>query len=349
MKGASESEFLDKISWNTDLQPANRVNPNREVHPYWVWGKYRMQSNMNDGQRLNTLRNTLLNEIFFAFGMAKDGWARRNLWPLFWLPAHIFTKVCLGFDEIVAREGFDAAARRVLPRFVKGSISSGQERIPGEGPLLIVSNHPGSVDGLVIASYVSRPDFRIIASQIPFIMNLPHTAKHMIYSSLDTFDRMGVLRASVDHLQRGGAMLVYPSGHVDPDPGLLPGAEENLGEWSRSVELLLRKAPQTRLVVCIVSNLVGPGYYRSPIMKIQRGYTNKQKLAEFIQLMQQMVIPGSVDVVPRVSFDFPQTLDQLQDRMSASVSLMQAIITRARQVLSDHVTSDFAHLERSRA
>ena len=298
---------------------------------------------------LRTLRSTLLNEIFFAFNMPKDGWARRRLWPLFWLPAHVFAKFSLNFDGIVAREGFDAAARWVLPRFVKQSFSFGEERIPTEGPLLVVSNHPGSVDALVIASNVHRPDFRIVASRIPFIMNLPYTAQHMIYSTIHTMDRMAVLRSSVEHLQDGGSLLLYASGHVDPDPNVLPGARECLGEWSRSVELLLRKVPQTKLVVSIVSNVVGKRYYNHPIMKVQHGYREKQKLAEFIQMMQQMVFPGTVNVVPRVSFDSPQTLENLQSQVNASKPLMHVVIERARLLLQDHMASNFVHLERNRA
>lgn len=298
---------------------------------------------------IKTSTSLLLNEIFFAFGMAKDGWARRNLWPLFWLPAHLFSKFSLRFDEFVSQEGFDAAARWVIPHFVKKAVSFGKERLPDEGPLLIAANHPGSVDALVIASNVPRSDFRIIASQIPFLMSLPHTASHLIYSSADTFDRMSVLRASVEHLQNGGSMLIYPSGHVDPDSNVLPGAPECLGEWSRSVELLLRKVPQTRLVISIVTHVVGKVYYNNPLIKLQKGYREKQKLAEFIQLMQQMILPGSVNVVPRVSFDFPVTLEQLRAEAVESKDLMQAIIARARGVLRDHMISNFAHLERSRA
>jgi hypothetical protein len=153
----------------------------------------------------------------------------------------------------------------------------------------------------------------------------------------------------VEHLQRGGAMLIYPSGHVDPDPHVLAGAEEGLGEWSRSVELLMRKVPQTKLVIAIISHLVEHNYYHHPLIKLQRGYREKQKLAEFIQMMQQMVLPGTVNVVPRVSFDFPVSLEQLSSKAGESIQVMQSIVDRAQMVLKEHMSANFDDLAGRRA
>jgi hypothetical protein len=298
---------------------------------------------------IKTLRSTILDEIFAAFVFSRNGWARHHLWPLAWLPAHIFSKVGAGFDESVASFGFYEAARRVIPRFARGFEAFGQEHVPEEGSLLVVSNHPGSIDSLVIAANVPRKDFKIVAGKIPFINNLPATTRHMIYATPDTFDRMAVLRSAVEHLQGGGAMLIYPSGHVDPDPAVLPGAEEGLREWSRSVELFMRKVPQTQLLVTIVSDVVSRGYLNSPLTKIRKGLREKQKLAEFIQIMQQMVIPGSVNLFPRITFDTPLTMERLRAHMDHSIQDMHSIVERARLVLRDHMVSNFTQWEHKRA
>ena len=39
----------------------------------------------------------------------------------------------------------------------------------------------------------------------------------------------------------GGALLVYATGVVDPDPALLAGARESLQDWSDSLPLFLRR------------------------------------------------------------------------------------------------------------
>ena len=290
---------------------------------------------------IKTLRSTLLDEIFVAFGFSPESWARRHLWPLAWLPAHIFSRVGTSFDEMVAHFGFTEAAKRVLPRFARGFHAFGQEYVPEEGPLLVVSNHPGSIDSLVISASVPRTDFKIVVGNIPFLRNLPATAKHLLYATTDMVERMTVLRDAIDHLRDGGALLIFPSGRIDPDPAVLPGAEAELNHWSRSVELFVRKVPQTQLLVTIVSDVLARAYLSVPILQAGKGLREKQKLAEFLQIMQQMVLPGSVDLFPRVSFDRPLTIDRLRSQMDHSIQDMHAIIERARRLMHIHMAAGF--------
>jgi 1-acyl-sn-glycerol-3-phosphate acyltransferase len=290
---------------------------------------------------IGALRSLLLTEIFTAFGAARDGWARQHLWPFFWLPAQTFSRFAAIFDQIVAEQGFDSAASWALPRFVKDILTAGSQDIPAEGPLLVVSNHPGTIDSLLITSQVHRKDFRIIASAIPFLMHLPNTAKHMIYAPRDTIDRMGVIRESVRHLQDGGSLLIFPSGHMDPDPAVHRGLPANFTEWSRSVELFLRKAPDTQLLISIVSNVLTGKYFHNPLTLLRRKMLERQKLAEFIQTMQQLVIPGSVNIRPRISFDNPFTLEKLHNRVDQSRQIMQAIAERASVAFARHMSSHF--------
>jgi len=295
---------------------------------------------------IKTLQRLLLGDIFVTLGLTRDGWARRHLWPLVWLPAHIFSRISARFDEMVAKQGFDVATQWVVPRFVKNIATTGDQYIPTKGPLLVVSNHPGSIDSLIIASRIPRKDFRIVASTMPFVMNMPATAQHLFFASRDTFDRMGLLRSAVEHLRGGGSMLLFPSGHVDPDPCLHAGAEASFSEWSRSVELLLRKVPETQLLISIVSNVVGREFFNNPITRIQKGLREKLKLAQLIQLMQQMVLPGSVNVIPRVSFEIPVTVEKLHDRMDHSIQIMQSIAERARLALKHHMSAQFQRWDR---
>ncbi len=41
------------------------------------------------------------------------------------------------------------------------------------------------------------------------------------------------------------AVLIFPTGRIDPDPALSPEAVHDLGKWSPSIEIILRHVPQT--------------------------------------------------------------------------------------------------------
>jgi hypothetical protein len=118
------------------------------------------------------LRNTLMDEINSAFGLPKSGLIRRIMDPIYWLPADRFAKLGARFDQIVADLGFCEAARWILPRFVQNTSIIKDEQIPSAGPLLITSNHPGTVDTLAISANICRDDIKIIATGIPFVNNL---------------------------------------------------------------------------------------------------------------------------------------------------------------------------------
>ncbi|MCG2784268.1 MAG: hypothetical protein L6461_04105 [Anaerolineae bacterium] len=119
----------------------------------------------------NELQHTLLDEIFKALGFGRHHPARFVLEPLFSSAAHRFARIAVTFDQDVATHGFREAARCLLPRFTREVHVRGAEYIPTEGPLLVVSNHPGTINGLAIASSLPRPDLKIVASGVPFISN----------------------------------------------------------------------------------------------------------------------------------------------------------------------------------
>jgi hypothetical protein len=141
-------------------------------------------------RQVKQLTGYLLDEIFFALGFRAAGWQRRSLWPLFWLPAHRFAKIAATFDEIVARAGFQEAARWLLPRFTVGAKACVVENIPRSGPLLIASNHPGAFDALVLTAHIPRQDIKIIVSGSPFLRGLEALKAHFIFIADDPHTRM---------------------------------------------------------------------------------------------------------------------------------------------------------------
>jgi 1-acyl-sn-glycerol-3-phosphate acyltransferase len=282
------------------------------------------------------LRQALMDEVFNTLGIAGKPWPRRLLKPLLWTAATRFTRIAAKFEILIEKAGFYQAMRRILPDFVTGFQVSGEELVPREGPLLVVSNHPGTFDSLVIAANLSREDVSIIAGNYLFLKQLPHASRHLIFVSRDdVHDRMAVVRASIRHLRQGGALVLFPSGRVDPDPDFMPGAADELGRWSASLELFLRQAPQTRLLPTIVSGTMKASFVNSPLMRLWKGRWERQRAAEILQVARQMSLPFRLKLVPRMTFGAPISAEELLQDLSRARPL-EGIIEAACKLLARH-------------
>jgi hypothetical protein len=291
-----------------------------------------------DYTQIENLRNTITDEIFYALGLTRSGLARRVFGAIFRRPATRFATLAANFDNTVAEQGFCQATRMYMPQFIDSYQVSGQKNVPAEGPLLITTNHPGTYDGFIIAANLPREDFKVIISGVPFVQSFPATSKHMIYTSYDTQERIKTIRTAVRHLKAGGALMIMPRGNVDPDPAFMPGAHEALELWSPSLALFLRQVPQTNLQVTIVSGVLDPRFLRNPIVKIRRGPVERQKLAEFIQIMTQLFSSRRVQVNPAVSFAPILSPADLQNAGNQN-DLMGIIKSRAHQALDEHIAT----------
>lgn len=284
--------------------------------------------------KTSTLRQYLIDEIVRASRVSRV-WLKMLIHTLVWAPTHRFAKLAEDFDQRVSSQGFREACRWVLPRFTTGFSIQGQENIPTEGPLLITSNHPGTVDSLVISANIPRPDLKIIASGFDFLRNLPATAHHLIYTSSDTHERMGVVRQAIQQLKDGGAVLIFPSGRLDPDPDLIPGAEQALGLWSPSLEILLRRVPQTRVLISIVSGVIAPDALQNPIARLQKTLNDRQRIAEVVQVIQQLISPFKPSINPRLTFSNPFSAMDLGVRLERN-QILSPLLERAHQTLQAH-------------
>lgn len=273
------------------------------------------------------------NEVIQAMGLPIDSWIGQRLHPILERATRRFSEMFAEVDRIIAEQGLPAGARWLLLNLVKGFETRGAEHIPTDGPLVIASNHPGTVDSVTLAAAAKREDMKIVAGAIPFLQNLPNVSKHLIYTSYDDpFNRMVVIRKAIQHLREGGALLLFADGHIDPDPSFMTRADEEITHWSRSLEIFLRSVPQTQVAASIVSNVIDPRYMRHPITWLRRARPDRQRLAMMIQIIQQM-LGKQLDLVPRVSFS---ELINMQSIGNAEHAL-QAIVESARQLLKQHL------------
>lgn len=292
-----------------------------------------------DPIQVSRLTEHIVDEVANALGWSPKGVGRKLIAPLVRLPASRFSRLVLNFDRQVAEAGIGEAASVLLSGFVDGVAARGVATIPASGPLIIASNHPGAYDLPVILSNLPRDDVKIIASTLPLVEEIPNFAGHLIPVTRDAHRGMAGLRLALRHLKNGGAMVTFPTGIVDPDPDVLPGAAESLEGWSPSVALLLARVPDCRLVVTVASSVLSTGWLNNPLTRIQRETWRRRKLAEFFQLMQQLMFPGSLKMTPRVSFnEVPLVVEgESTEGLLDPDVLRQVIVDGARVLLREHM------------
>lgn len=292
---------------------------------------------------VSALTHEITLEILGAFGLPRSKWAEKTIGSMFKKPATKFSQLMASLDQNLAKYGVREAARRLLPVFVDDSTVSGVENIPMEGPLLITSNHPGTVDGVVISAHVPRDDLKVFVGGIPFLDNLPNLRDFLIFSGKRTNVRATALRRSIQHLENNGALLIFPAGQIDPDPAVLPGALDALENWSRSIALMLRKVPHTKILPTITSGVLAKESTQTPFATLRKDGVAKRRIMEFIQTMRQVLSGERFDLTTRVSFAPPVGIKDLGNLRDAD-QVMRVIVDRAKYLLSQHMSIFYTDL-----
>ncbi len=131
------------------------------------------------------------------------------------------------------------------------------KRIPKSGAVVAVSNHPfGIVEGVALAQLLPgiRPDIKILANGL--MGQLPEIADRVI--CVNPFGGADARRAnakgmreSLDWLESGGMLLVFPAGEVSQLQFQFPRLEVVDPAWSASIAKLLRKSKAAALPMYI--------------------------------------------------------------------------------------------------
>lgn len=283
---------------------------------------------------IERLKYLIDSEVIKALALKEDSPLRRLLVPIFSRGTQRFCEIGARFDALVAEHGFPTAARLILPEFIQGFRAHGSENIPREGPLVVASNHPGAYDALVIAAHIPRRDFKIVASAIPFLQHLPNAYDHFIFTPLPTnpHGRMNVIRAAIRHLEGGGSLLIFPSGTMDPDPDSMEGARADLQRWSRSLEIFLKRVPETRVLVTIASSILLKRFVHHPITWLRRRRLDRQRLSEMLQVIRQLITSKPYTIQPRVTFGRPVAYAH-----EYPAEPLQAMVRDAEALLDEHM------------
>lgn len=275
-------------------------------------------------------------EMAHALGITPEGRLHRLLHPLFRLPAFRFARLLAAADASVADHGFSAGAGWLAQQLAWPALIYGQEHAPTSGPVLLMSNHPGAYDSLVLIQALRRDDILVVISPIRALMRLPHSADHFVQVKRGQGHATTRLNLARDHLLAGGAVLIFPTGVVDPDPAFLAGAAAALEKWSSSIGLLLQAAPETQALTAIVSHVLSPRWLRSPLVRWQVDGPGRRRLAEFFQISQLVLTGQQRPVAPRLSFAPPIRATALGVGDLTPAQIRDRLAAQARDLLATH-------------
>jgi hypothetical protein len=285
---------------------------------------------------LNDLSRSLVVELAGSIGLRNSRLAQGVIRPIFKPVTNRLARIGLTFDRNARDHGVSKAMGVTLEDFASHVLVHGNENFPPEGPLLVICNHPGTYDSLVVASQLRRDDLNFITGDIPFLRRLPHGNQYFYCISDEGNGRTIAARKAIRHLSGGGAMLLYGFGHIDPDPAVYEDAADHIDNWSPSVELFAKTAPETRIVVAIISHVVSQKWRNSILYRLRSNPVDRRRLVEFGQVSYQLLFPRRLMTSPHISFGQPVGMDELR-RESGTDLILPAVIVRAKALLAEHM------------
>jgi len=279
-----------------------------------------------------TLSDSLIDELVTAIGLRKTKFNHQLFWRLFRGITDRLAELGASADEIAKAEGFPTACEWVLTHFCSDIQVNGAENIPDHGPLLVLSNHPGSYDALVTFSNLKGHRVRSVSSPIPFLNLLPNIGQHFMFAPRDNaHERMIIFRQAIRHLREGGTLNYFGSGHRDPDPSVYPGAIRAIDDWLDVFDFFFTKVKDLKILPVVISGVVSPKWVKSPITWLRKEQIDQQRLAEFGQVITQLRKPGKLMLSPRISFGEPYSEQDLRQVVGGS-KLYQAVLERAKSL-----------------
>ncbi|MFZ2096491.1 MAG: 1-acyl-sn-glycerol-3-phosphate acyltransferase [Anaerolineales bacterium] len=278
----------------------------------------------------------LFSQLMQVMGFSHTNWLTRLLYLFLKSPAQRMSSMLVELDHNIPRYGWNAAVKIFTSRLVNNVHLQGVENIPSQGPLMVICNHPAAYDVAILAAAIPREDLKILASDIPIVQIFPYISQHIIPVPYHIPSRLQTVRSAIHHLKNDGAIFLFPRGNVEPDPCVSPGAIQSLSGWSPSIELFLRKVPQTCTVVAIASGMLSGRWFKNPLVKLWNKYEQRQKVAEIFQIASQLLTGKPTNVTPMVCFSSPLSLAELGGEGSPQGTLIAGLTAQASDLLSTH-------------
>ncbi len=276
---------------------------------------------------------TLFAQLMSVMGLKHPGWMAHLLFPILHAPILRMSSYLVDLDLNIAAHGWNDGISQFLGHFVTQLHIQNDGALPTQGPLIVACNHPAALDVVILSAAVKRDDLKIVASDIPIVQMFPYIRQHTIPVYYDLDLRLGTVRNTIRHLEQGGAILIFPRGDVEPDPAVSPGALRSMDGWSPSIELFLRRVPETTTVVAIASGMLSSGWYQNPIISLWKKYEQRQKVAEIFQIASQLVTGRTPHATPTVTFSPPFSLAQLGGIDAPQGTLLAGLVAHTKELL----------------
>ena len=285
---------------------------------------------------VETLTQINLDDLISSFGWQNRPFLAGLLRRTLVAPPQAFAHQMVEFDCAIPMHGLVQASRLAIRNYVNEIRVFGRDRIPGSG-FLALSNHPGMTDTLSLFIALNRPDLRIIALDRPFLNALPNMSKQLAYITDDQASRIRMVRQLSTHLRNGGAVLTFPAGHIEPDPDIQNGAVESLCDWTDSVGVFARLAPEAAILPVLVRGVVRRKTANHPLTYLKRADSERQKLMAALQLLAHVMLKQK-DVHVRVQIGNPIYPGHL-GRTNTTV-VHNAVLTEMRLLIENPPSGD---------
>jgi putative hemolysin len=194
-----------------------------------------------------TLARLSADEIVAALRLARAPRAvRAGLRAAFDAVSRPLGRTLARFDGRVASLGPAAAAAAALADLGATWTRTGPA-LPSSGPVLVVANHPGAYDALVLLAASARDDVAVIAADRVFLRAMPSFRRHLVFvpegPAAAAAARAHGLRRARAHLKSGGALVQFGAGRIEPDPAFpVPPGVARLARWEAGTAALVRGA-----------------------------------------------------------------------------------------------------------
>lgn len=192
------------------------------------------------------------------------------------------------FDADIATDGLARAAASALEDLGACWSPIGPPP-PSTGPLLVVANHPGAYDALVLFAAAGRDDVAVLASDRAFLRAMPELRRHLLLvpepANGPARARARGLRGAIEHLAAGGSILHFGAGAIEPDLAFpVPQGVPLLSTWQAGTGSLVRATQRASgwVVTALVEGVHSPRAKRLLVNRLaeRRGVTTLAPLLQ---------------------------------------------------------------------
>ena len=268
-----------------------------------------MPAMFDSPERLRQFHEICKRDLAQLSGLGSSPLGKKLLYLALGRQLRQFADNMAAFNIDVVTKGLSPAAIALCAKYHGTVTATGLEQVPKTGPVLFASNHPGMFDALAVYATVPRPDIRALARPQPLLGMLVALEPNLLLLPDEGAGRAAGLRQVLQLLRADGSLLLYPAGHLEPEPFLIgrhgldePAANDPLGPWSSGVGTLVKLAVRQGLPLKVVpislSGVLSTSTWRwfGPLLRLRKTLRGREDLTAVLQVAFPAVGPTTIRV-----------------------------------------------------